>query len=116
MLQLAHLLRLVMDLLLVLLLMLYVVFVHQILPDVTLSIVDIQFKSVVFPLPLGPIIPTKSPFSTSKFVSLIVFDKSLFPFILSSLINQILVLLRLIYIYPRALNKYRQVYNWYIYY
>ena len=35
-------------------------------PDVTLSIVDIQFKSVVFPLPDAPIIATNSPLSTSK--------------------------------------------------
>ena len=35
-------------------------------PDVTLSIVDMQFKSVVLPLPDAPIIATNSPLSTSN--------------------------------------------------
>ena len=35
-------------------------------PEVTLSIVEIQFKRVVFPEPLAPIIATNSPFSTSN--------------------------------------------------
>ena len=34
--------------------------------SLTLSIVDMQFKRVVLPLPLAPIIATNSPFSTSN--------------------------------------------------
>ena len=42
---------------------------NRISPDVGLSIVEIQLRSVVFPLPLAPIIARKSPFSTDKFTS-----------------------------------------------
>ena len=42
-------------------------------PDVTLSIVEIVFKSVVFPEPLAPIIPTNSFLLTSKLILSIAF-------------------------------------------
>lgn len=42
---------------------------NRISPDVGLSIVEIQLRSVVFPLPLAPIIARNSPFSTDKFTS-----------------------------------------------
>ena len=44
-------------------------------PDVTLSIVDIVFNSVVFPEPLAPIIPTNSPLFTSKLMLSMAFVK-----------------------------------------
>ena len=52
----------------------------MICPAVTLSIVDTQFKSVVLPEPLAPIIPTNSPFFTLKLILSIAFVKlDLFP-------------------------------------
>ena len=42
-------------------------------PDVTLSIVEIQFKRVVFPEPEAPMIATNSPLSTSKDILSIAF-------------------------------------------
>ena len=42
-----------------------------ILPAVTVSIVEMQFKSVVFPLPLAPIIATNSPsFTVNEILSI----------------------------------------------
>ena len=38
----------------------------KICPEVTLSIVEIQFNNVVFPLPLAPIIATNSFFATEN--------------------------------------------------
>ena len=46
---------------------------NNIFPVVTVSIVEIQFRSVVLPLPDAPIIPTKSPFSTLKLIPSIAF-------------------------------------------